>query len=311
MILKEAPLEEVREHVKETLTKAFITFEQLVGENQIGSYGVCSNGLGLSSSHPMHLSWEDVLAASAEAAKCVYGDDANGNLDINNDANGLFGATGKGLNHFSTLQLPANLLERHGLKVANRIKQYLASPEAKKTRWMPPHHQLQIHITRPLTCYPDRGTGTGHPFKLVDYLIPTAEDGSGKGWSHEIKGLPTAFYTSVLNETMAHFDATPLLEIKEEEGRELTMEERETLDGCKLLQSMIHDLDVNLSSGNLRSFAAYEEDLYTKVVPMIHGTFEEVDADSANVLQRFFHAHGIAVRYSIARTTKTNRFYSN
>lgn len=299
MILKDAPLEDVREHVKETLTQAFVTFEQLVGENKIGSYGVCSNGLGLSSSHPMHLSWEDVLAASAEAARSVHGDVLGG---------GPSSTTQEDLgrvrcNHFSTMQLPANLLETHGLKVANRVKQYLSSPDAKNVVGMPLPDQVQIHATRPLTCYPDRGTGSGYPFKLVDYLIPTAEDGSGKGWSHELKGVPT-FYTTVLNETMAHFDATPLLEIKEIEGRELTMEERETLDGCKLLQSMIHDLDANLSSGHLRSFAAYEEDLYTKVVPMIHGTFEELDADSADLLQRFFQAHGTAVRYSIARTTR-------
>jgi hypothetical protein len=297
MILKDAPLEDVREHVKETLTQAFITFEQLVGENKIGSYGVCSNGLGLSSSHPMHLSWEDVLVASAEAARNVHGDVLDGNSSAQDDVRGGH------WNHFSTMQLPANLLETHGLKVANRVKDYLASPDAKNVVGMPLPDQVQIHATRPLTCYPDRGTGTGYPFKLVDYLIPTAEDGSGKGWSHELRGVP-AFYTTVLNETMAHFDATPLLEIKEMEGRELTTDERETLDGCKLLQSMIHDLDANLSSGHLRSFAAYEEDLYTKVVPMIHGTFEELDADSADLLQRFFQAHGTAVRYSIARTTR-------
>eukprot|EP00557_Chaetoceros_sp_GSL56_P002935 CAMPEP_0176487756 /NCGR_PEP_ID=MMETSP0200_2-20121128/6317_1 /TAXON_ID=947934 /ORGANISM="Chaetoceros sp., Strain GSL56" /LENGTH=573 /DNA_ID=CAMNT_0017884637 /DNA_START=111 /DNA_END=1830 /DNA_ORIENTATION=+ len=297
MIMKDAPLEDVREHVKETLIRAFITFEQLVGEQKIGSYGVCSNGLGLSSSHPMHLSWEDVLAASAEAARRVHGDVLGGGV-----ADGE-GAGNEHVNHFSTMQLPVNLLEIHGLKVANRVKDYLASPHAKDIAGMPLPNQVQIHSTRPLTCYPDRGTGTGYPFKLVDYLIPTAEDGSGKGWSHDFRGIP-AFYTTVLNETMAHFDATPLLEIKEEEGRELTMEERETLDGCKLLQSMIHDLDANLSSGHLRSFAAYEEDLYTKVIPMMHGTFEELDANSAAVLQRFFQAHGTAVRYSIAKTTR-------
>jgi len=157
---------------------------------------------------------------------------------------------------------------------------------------------------RPLTCYPDRGTGTGHPFKLVDYLIPKSFDDNGdKIWTHDSEGL-LPLYTAVLNETMAHFDATHLLEIKEEEERELTMEERETLDGCKLLQSMIHDLDVNLSSGQIRSFAAYEEDLYSKVVPLIHDTFEELDADSADVLQRFFQVHGNAVRQSIAKTTR-------
>jgi hypothetical protein len=286
LLQQDAPLEEVRGFVKDRLIQAFVTMERLVGEEKMGSYGVCSNGLGLASSHPMHLGWEDMLDASAEAAREVHGFDC-----------------GRKDNHFSTVQLPANLLERHGLKVANRIKQFLASPDADKIGGMAMVDGIQIHATRPLTCYPDRGTGTGHPFKLVDYEISTVEDGSEKNWSHLIKSAP-AFYTSILNETMGHFDASHLIEIKGGEERELTMEERETLDGCKLLQSMIHDLDANLSSGKLRSLAAYEEDLYNKVVPLIHETFEELDGDSAGILQRFFQAHGVAVRHSIAKTTR-------
>ena len=284
MLQQEAPLEDVRGFVKDKLIAAFVTMEQLVGEGKMGSYGVCSNGLGLSSSHPMHLSWEDMLDASAEASREVHGFDC-----------------GRGENNMSTVQLPANLLETHGLKVANRMKQFLASPDASMVGGMP--ESVEIHSLRPLTCYPDRGTGTGHPFKLVDYMLPTVEDGSVKAWSHTLKNMP-AFYTSLLNETMSHFDATHLIELKEEEGRELTVEERETLDGCKLLQSMIHDLDSNLSAGQFRSFAAYEDDLFNKVVPLIHDSFEELDSDSAELLQRFFQAHGVAVRQSLANTTR-------
>ncbi len=284
LLQKDAPLEDVRGFIHERMVEAFVTMERMVAEEHIGSYGVCSNGLSLQSSHPMHLSWEHVMGAALDAVKEVHGN-ASGTNQVAK---------------LSTLQLPINLLETHGLKVANRIKQYLASPE--KSDGLP--KKIQIHSTRPLTCYPDRGTGTGYPFKLVDYLIPTAEDGSGQGWSHEMKSMPT-FYTQILNETMAHFDASHIIELKEIEGRELSVEERETLDGCKLLQSMIHDLDNNLSSGQIRSFLAYEEDLYTKVVPLIHDTFEELDEDSANLLQRFFRAHGTAVRHSIAKTTRS------
>ena len=290
LLAQDASLEDVRGFVRERLTEAFVALERQVGEEVIGSYGVCSNGLSLPSSHPMHLSWEDVLHASADAAKEVHG------------PIGSAASAGSSNSNMSTLQMPINLLETHGLKVANRVKQYIASPDAISVEGIP--RSIQIHSTRPLTCYPDRGTGTGHPFKLVDYMIPTAEDGSGKGWSHMIKSAP-AFYTTLLNETMAHFDATHILEIKDIEKRELTVEERETLDGCKLLQSMIHDLDANLSTGRLRSFAAYEEDLYTKVVPLIHDTFEELDSDSVDLLQRFFLAHGTAVRHTIAKTTRT------
>jgi hypothetical protein len=67
---------------------------------------------------------------------------------------------------------------------------------------------------------------------------------------------------------------------------------------------MIHDLDLKLTTNQVRSFAAYEEDLYTKIVPLIHDTFEELDEDSAALLQRFFRAHGDAIRLSIAKLTR-------
>jgi hypothetical protein len=82
------------------------------------------------------------------------------------------------------------------------------------------------------------------------------------------------------------------MEAADKENRQLTVEERETIDGCRLLQSMIHDLNANLSSGSLKSFIAYEDELYKKVVPLINGTFEELDEESSSLLQKFFKAHG-------------------
>ena len=132
LLQQDAPHEEVRGFVKDQLTHAFIALERAVAENQIGSYGVSSNGLGLASSHPMHLSWEDVLSASAEATREVHGFDC-----------------GRNENHLSTVQLPANLLETHGLKVANRIKQFLASPDAQSVGGMVNLDSVEIHATRP------------------------------------------------------------------------------------------------------------------------------------------------------------------
>jgi hypothetical protein len=48
----------------------------------------------------------------------------------------------------------------------------------KISRSMQRDHWLVIPISR--------GTGTGFPFKLVDYLIPIVEDGSSKSCTHEI-----------------------------------------------------------------------------------------------------------------------------
>lgn len=294
-----APLDEIRELVKERLTDAFIGLETGKAEGLITSYGVCSNGLSLPDKHPLHLPWMDVLNAASDAVCYVHGFDTVDGIAPQGTVAGL-----------STIQLPANLLETNGLNVAQNIKTYLDTDPGDDGDETPEKFpslpsSVDVYVTRPLTCYPDQGTGSGHPFKLVDYQIdttPTADLTSGmkKVWTNTLGGSRPPHYGPALATTMAHFDATAILEAGEE--RKLTVEERETLDGCRLLQSMIHDLDNSLDT--IRSFAAYEEDLYNKVVPLIHDTFEELDEDSAMVLQSFFVAHGAAVRHAIANTTR-------
>ena len=294
-----APLDEIRGLVKERLTDAFIGLETGKAEGLITSYGVCSNGLSLPDKHPLHLPWMDVLNAASDAVCYVHGSDTVDGIAPQGTVAGL-----------STIQLPANLLETNGLNVAQNIKTYLDTDPGDDGDETPDKFpslpsSVDVYVTRPLTCYPDQGTGSGHPFKLVDYQIdttPTADFTSGmkKVWTNTLDGSRPPHYGPALATTMAHFDATAILEAGEE--RKLTVEERETLDGCRLLQSMIHDLDNSLDT--IRSFAAYEEDLYNKVVPLIHDTFEELDEDSAMVLQSFFVAHGAAVRHAIAKTTR-------
>ena len=294
-----APLDEIRGVVKERLTDAFIGLETGKAEGLISSYGVCSNGLSLPSSHPLHLPWMDVLVAASDAVGYVHGAET---IDGTPPADVVAG--------ISTLQLPANLLETNGLSVAEDVKMYLDTAEGDDGDETPPRlpnlpPTVDIYVTRPLTCYPDQGTGSGHPFKLVDYLIDTTTtsdlaSGMTKVWTNTIDATRPPHYGPALAATMGHFDATEILEAGQE--RKLTVEERETLDGCRLLQSMIHDLDANLD--DIRSFSAYEDDLYAKVVPLIHDTFEELDEDSAQVLQSFFVAHGGAVRHAIAKTTR-------
>ena len=227
------------------------------------SFGICSNGLGIpkADNHPMHLDTDSVVQAA------------------------------KTYDRFSTIQLPANLLETYGWEMARKIKA---------------ETQLDVVAMRPLTCYPDLGTGSGYPFRLVDYSLPTLQDdnddddddsdgannnsGDGIGteaagtsslrYTNEITGIPT-IYQMTLQAAMSHFDAEELLELKQE--RELTMEERETLDGCKLMQSMIHDLDNQLP--DIRSFAAHEDELYGRIIPLIHNTFELMDDTTSDVLQ--------------------------
>ena len=68
---------------------------------------------------------------------------------------------------------------------------------------------------------------------------------------------------------------------------------------------MIHDLDASLDT--MKSFAAYEEYLVNVAVPLIYGSFEELDEESAGMLQLFFRVHGMAVRMVVARWTRDKR----
>lgn len=237
------------------------------------SFGVCSNGLGIPKvdDHPMFLDTDLVVKAANE-----YG-------------------------QLSTIQLPANLLETNGWDMARKIKAETSS------------FTIDVVAMRPLTCYPDLGTGSGYPFRLVDYALPTLDDDSvgaiqhgssagprmGLRYTNDMPGIPSIYQTT-LQAAMSHFDAEELLELKQD--RELTMEERETLDGCKLIQSMIHDLDNQLE--NIRSFAAHEDELYGRIIPLIHDTFELMDDKTSDILQAYFAAYAVAVRYSIAIKTR-------
>jgi len=145
-----------------------------------------------------------------------------------------------------------------------------------------------------------------HPIRILDYQV---EAGLAVGqepallWSNHHycqHGPRPAAYQPILNAVLSHFDADSILEASRE--RELTVDERETLDGCKLLRDMIHDLDASLDT--MKSFAAYEEYLMNVAVPLIYGAFEELDEESAGMLQLFFKVHGMAVRMVVARWTR-------
>jgi len=54
----------------------------------------------------------------------------------------------------------------------------------------------------------------------------------------------------------------------------------------------------------VRSYAAHEDELYNRIIPLIHDTFEAYDDETANVLQSFFGAYALAVKYAIAKNTR-------
>lgn len=228
----------------EKLLQCFRGMEEAVANSRISSYGVVSNGLSLPATHPLHLDFKLVLKAAQ---------DASGGSNVPN---------------LRMMQLPANVMEPMGFQVARNIRSHLANNQS----W-----PLDIVCMRPLTWYPDQGTGTGNPVHLVDYVLPLEGEMMS---THQMEG-PPLLYQAAFNRALSHFDGTELLEQKKQ--RALTGEERETLEGCKLLLSILHDLDVKLTS--ISSYAAFEEELVKKVIPTLYGRFEALDEESSEVLQ--------------------------
>lgn len=263
--------EEHRNETLKRLTDVFCVLEEAVTDGKIPSFGVVSNGLSLPSSHPLFLDWKSVvLKAACNAAE----------------------QTSKANSSLSAIQLPANILETRGLLVARDIASYI---KGSSIAFLP--KELEIYAMRPLTCFPDQGTGTGRGFQLIDYLLPT-EPGVTE-WTQNMNSPPPV-YPATYKKALSYFDATELLEAKQE--RELNDEEEETLHGAKILLELIQAIDADLEGA--RSFAQHEQDLLARVVPIIDGTFEEIDEESSEVLQNFFASVGIAARYHIARNTR-------
>jgi len=311
--LRDSTREERQQRIRDRLVEAFVALEKLVGEDgsskgpnvRIGSYGIVSNGLCLPSDHPLFLSHETVLDAAALAQSKLSVDDHSRQLSL------------------SVVQLPANVLETTGIQVARDLREALkrrrnadetvadsdtAGDDKDKSEEGAPRSTalpesvasgLQVYAMRPLTCYPDRGTGEGYPFVLADYMLPATME-KQLVWTNEMQN-PPAVYEIALKNAMRHFDAEEIIQLKVE-GKDLTSDQRETLDGCKLMQSLLHDLDAGLDK--VRSYAAHESDLYEKIIPLIHDTFEAYDEETAGILKSFFGAYSLAVRYAIARNTR-------
>jgi hypothetical protein len=263
------------EHGDDTLgrlTDAFCALEEAVSKGEISSFGLVSNGLSLPTDHPLHLDWRSVvMKAAAEAAK----------------------QTSKEISNLSILQLPANILETRGMKVARDVYAFM---KGRSDPYLP--QLLELYAMRPLTCYPDQGTRSPHGFQMIDYPIPT-EPGVTE-WTHEMKNVPPV-YPATFKTALSFFDATDLLEIKQE--RRLTDEEEETLEGANILLDLVKDLDRGLEDASC--FSKHEEELLSQVVPVLDGTFEEIDEESLKVLQNFFASYGLAARYYIARNTRS------
>mmetsp|Transcript_53788 Transcript_53788/g.79941 ORF Transcript_53788/g.79941 Transcript_53788/m.79941 type:complete len:299 (+) Transcript_53788:60-956(+) len=210
--------------------------------------------------------------------------------------------------NLSTIELPANLLEPNGIMVAKQIQTFLKSNQPQNnvdenlnSSIFPA--SIDMFITRPLTCYPTT-SNSKHSIKLVDYLIDASNNATKpKQWTHQIPSNRPPIYPPAYQSALDHFDCNTLLECQAK--RKLSVEERETLEGCELLSSLLHDLDRELENPKMVSFAAHQIHIFTKVLPMIQDTFEELDKATAAVLQRFFAAYESAVKHVICRNIRT------
>ncbi len=91
---------ETLDRMFERIENAFAALEKEVQKGRITSYGISSNSFALQSSDPEFLPYEDLVTIAKRAAK----------------------SSGSEMHHFSTIQLPINMLETEGLKCAEWAK---------------------------------------------------------------------------------------------------------------------------------------------------------------------------------------------
>lgn len=80
--------------------------------------------------------------------------------------------------------------------------------------------------------------------------------------------------------------------------RDMSEEERETREGCRIVQDLIRDMNKSLLQ--FTSMTLYETELDRRIIPLISSTFESVDEEAADRLQAFFGKYGEMVRYNAA-----------
>lgn len=84
--------------------------------------------------------------------------------------------------------------------------------------------------------------------------------------------------------------------------RDLTEEERETRQGCMIVQDLVRDLNKQLV--HYTSFALFETELERRIIPLVYQTFEELDEDAVERLTTFFQRYGEMVRFNSSVQTR-------
>lgn len=132
--ISDAALEEYRTEMDRRLFEAFKALESEIatGKGRIMSYGISSNSFSLPPSHPHFLKYDHLVDMARKAAKAVA---------VDSEAGRERGRGSVRKHHFSTIQLPGNLLEQEGLDHA--------------VEWAA-KEGLTVLINRPLNAFDDR-----------------------------------------------------------------------------------------------------------------------------------------------------------
>jgi len=117
---------EALDEMNDRIYRAFVALEQAAAAGIIDGYGISSNSFAKAPTDPEFLPYEDLVALALHAAE----------------------SAGNAQNHFTTVQLPINLLETEGLKCAQWAKE----------------HGLRVLSNRPLNA--QHGT---QMLRLADY----------------------------------------------------------------------------------------------------------------------------------------------
>lgn len=87
---------------------------------------------------------------------------------------------------------------------------------------------------------------------------------------------------------------------------ELSPEEHDIREGCRIIQELIRDMNQQLPS--FTSAESYTQELERRIIPLIASTFESLDDEAADRLQAFFQRYGEMVRFNAAeRVTEVCR----
>lgn len=231
--------------------------EEIHITRRIHSYGISTNTIGLPESHPHHVSPEVFMNLSNDVLK-------------SHEA-----IPGNTLSGFQVIQTPFNVCETNSLKLINRALGQSVIDSMSGTR----SNDLFVMALRPLTVVDDRSVWNLEG--LVDH--ETFVNGA---WSSigELKDL-----NDVYEETLAYFTAP-----EPANPETPTQDEKDTAEACALLKSLLGDLKNEFPK--FVTVDMYESNLQNSIIPMIHKTFDGMDDQSVEVIQRFFDKYGKAVR---------------